>query len=118
MTKRKMPNSSSVTLQVTSLDTRYRVIFCNTLYHLYSNSISTECLVYSFLSLSQQTTDNIFQATSAGLKEQEAINFLEKKMKDSPQFTYDETVQVNFPSGTQKTPNWGVLILLKLIYFF
>ncbi|VAH86967.1 unnamed protein product [Triticum turgidum subsp. durum] len=34
------------------------------------------------------------KATSAGLKEQEAINFLEKKMKDSPQFTYDETVQI------------------------
>jgi 20S proteasome subunit alpha 1 len=34
------------------------------------------------------------KATSAGLKEQEAINFLEKKMKDDPQFTYDETVQI------------------------
>ncbi|CAN6290173.1 unnamed protein product [Urochloa humidicola] len=33
------------------------------------------------------------KATSA-LKEQEAINFLEKKMKDDPQFTYDETVQI------------------------
>ena len=34
------------------------------------------------------------QATSAGMKEQEAINFLEKKMKENPAFTYDETVQV------------------------
>ncbi|KAG8073698.1 hypothetical protein GUJ93_ZPchr0006g45215 [Zizania palustris] len=34
------------------------------------------------------------KATSAGLKEQEAINFLEKKMKDDPQFTYEETVQI------------------------
>ncbi|KAI3927517.1 hypothetical protein MKW92_045549 [Papaver armeniacum] len=34
-----------------------------------------------------------FLATSAGLKEQEAINFLEKKMKNDPQFTYEETVQ-------------------------
>lgn len=34
------------------------------------------------------------QATSAGLKEQEAINFLEKKMKNDPAFSYDETVQV------------------------
>ncbi|MCL7041114.1 hypothetical protein MKW94_004345 [Papaver nudicaule] len=33
------------------------------------------------------------KATSAGLKEQEAINFLEKKMKNDPKFTYDETVQ-------------------------
>ncbi|KAL0885170.1 hypothetical protein Bca101_009152 [Brassica carinata] len=32
-------------------------------------------------------------ATSAGMKEQEAINFLEKKMKENPAFTYDETVQ-------------------------
>ena len=36
------------------------------------------------------------QATSAGLKDQEAINFLEKKMKSDPSFTYEETVQVAF----------------------
>ncbi|MCH81574.1 proteasome subunit alpha type-6-like, partial [Trifolium medium] len=33
------------------------------------------------------------KATSAGSKDQEAINFLEKKMKNDPSFTYDETVQ-------------------------
>ncbi|PPD97415.1 hypothetical protein GOBAR_DD05565 [Gossypium barbadense] len=33
------------------------------------------------------------KATSAGSKEQEAINFLEKKMKNDPAFTYEETVQ-------------------------
>nr|GMC58966.1 proteasome subunit alpha type-6 [Ipomoea batatas] len=33
------------------------------------------------------------KATSAGSKEQEAINFLEKKMKNDPAFSYDETVQ-------------------------
>ncbi|CAA6664633.1 unnamed protein product [Spirodela intermedia] len=33
------------------------------------------------------------KATSAGLKEQEAINFLEKKMKNDPGFSFDETVQ-------------------------
>ncbi|KAJ3673668.1 hypothetical protein LUZ60_005660 [Juncus effusus] len=33
------------------------------------------------------------KATSAGLKEQEAINFLEKKMKNDPAFSYEETVQ-------------------------
>ncbi|KAF1884989.1 hypothetical protein Lal_00028878 [Lupinus albus] len=33
------------------------------------------------------------QATSAGLKDQEAINFLEKKMKNDPSFSYEETVQ-------------------------
>ena len=36
------------------------------------------------------------QATSAGLKEQEAINFLEKKMKNDPELSYDETVQVKY----------------------
>lgn len=33
------------------------------------------------------------KATSSGLKEQEAINFLEKKMKNEPTFSYEETVQ-------------------------
>nr|GLL27810.1 proteasome subunit alpha type-6-like [Ipomoea trifida] len=33
------------------------------------------------------------KATSAGSKEQEAINFLEKKMKNDPAFSYEETVQ-------------------------
>ncbi|KAJ6969207.1 hypothetical protein NC653_037005 [Populus alba x Populus x berolinensis] len=33
------------------------------------------------------------KATSAGLKEQEAINFLEKKMKNDPDLSYEETVQ-------------------------
>ncbi|KAK8948298.1 Proteasome subunit alpha type-6 [Platanthera guangdongensis] len=33
------------------------------------------------------------KATSAGLKEQEAINFLEKKMKNDVAFSYEETVQ-------------------------
>lgn len=37
------------------------------------------------------------QATSAGSKDQEAINFLEKKMKNDPSFTYEETVQVTSP---------------------
>ncbi|KAE9464594.1 hypothetical protein C3L33_03509, partial [Rhododendron williamsianum] len=32
-------------------------------------------------------------SSSAGLKEQEAINFLEKKMKNDPSFSYEETVQ-------------------------
>jgi hypothetical protein len=36
----------------------------------------------------------MMQATSAGLKEQEAINFLEKKMKNDPALSYEETVQV------------------------
>ncbi|EFJ07155.1 hypothetical protein SELMODRAFT_272088 [Selaginella moellendorffii] len=34
-----------------------------------------------------------YRATSAGLKEQEAVNILEKKMKNNPQLSYDETVQ-------------------------
>nr|PNR59449.1 hypothetical protein PHYPA_002240 [Physcomitrium patens] len=32
-------------------------------------------------------------ATSFGSKEQEAVNFLEKKCKSNPQFSYEETVQ-------------------------
>jgi hypothetical protein len=38
---------------------------------------------------------SILQATSAGVKDQEAVNFLEKKLKSNPQFSYDETVQVS-----------------------
>jgi 20S proteasome subunit alpha 1 len=34
-----------------------------------------------------------YKATSAGAKDQEATNFLEKKLKNNPQFTFDETVQ-------------------------
>eukprot|EP00850_Spirogloea_muscicola_P011124 SM000068S20556 [mRNA] locus=s68:117234:119214:+ [translate_table: standard] len=34
-----------------------------------------------------------YKATCAGAKEQEATNFLEKKVKGTPQFSYDETVQ-------------------------
>ncbi|KAH6556712.1 hypothetical protein KP509_1Z160700 [Ceratopteris richardii] len=34
-----------------------------------------------------------YKATSAGLKEQEVVNFLEKKMKNNVQLTYEETVQ-------------------------
>lgn len=33
------------------------------------------------------------QATSAGAKDQEADNFLEKRFKGNPEFSYDETVQ-------------------------
>lgn len=34
-----------------------------------------------------------YKATAAGAKEQEAVNFLEKKMKSDPSLSYDETVQ-------------------------
>jgi 20S proteasome subunit alpha 1 len=34
-----------------------------------------------------------FKATSSGSKEQEAVNFLEKKIKNNPQLSYEETVQ-------------------------
>lgn len=37
----------------------------------------------------------MMQATSSGSKEQEAVNFLEKKVKNNPQLSYEETVQVN-----------------------
>uniref|UniRef100_A0A803NYB9 Proteasome subunit alpha type-6 n=1 Tax=Cannabis sativa TaxID=3483 RepID=A0A803NYB9_CANSA len=33
------------------------------------------------------------KATSSGLKEQEVINFFEKKMKNNPDFTYEESIQ-------------------------
>eukprot|EP00897_Mesotaenium_endlicherianum_P003550 jgi/Mesen1/3222/ME001865S02422 len=35
-----------------------------------------------------------WQATSAGAKDQEATNFLEKKLKSESNFSYDDTVQV------------------------
>ncbi|GKC46634.1 proteasome subunit alpha type-6, partial [Tanacetum coccineum] len=35
------------------------------------------------------------KATSVGLKEQEAINFLEKKIKNDPEFSYDETTAIS-----------------------
>mmetsp|Transcript_8710 Transcript_8710/g.25089 ORF Transcript_8710/g.25089 Transcript_8710/m.25089 type:complete len:247 (-) Transcript_8710:71-811(-) len=34
-----------------------------------------------------------YKATSAGTKDQEATNFLEKKLKNNPQFSFDECVQ-------------------------
>ncbi|KAH9569932.1 hypothetical protein CY35_02G015000 [Sphagnum magellanicum] len=34
-----------------------------------------------------------YKATSSGLKEQEAIHFLEKRMRNNPLLSYDETVQ-------------------------
>ena len=33
------------------------------------------------------------QATSAGQKDQEAENFLEKRFKNNPQYTFDQAVQ-------------------------
>lgn len=36
----------------------------------------------------------LMQATSSGSKEQEAVNFLEKKIKNNPQLSFEETVQV------------------------
>ncbi|KAL8209110.1 hypothetical protein R6Q57_008522 [Mikania cordata] len=50
--------------------------------------MDTRCLLMSWLD-----GNSIISATSAGLKEQEAINFLEKKMKNDPEFSYDETVK-------------------------
>ena len=35
----------------------------------------------------------MLQATSAGAKDQEAENYLEKKFKSNPQYTFDEAVQ-------------------------
>jgi hypothetical protein len=35
-----------------------------------------------------------FKATAAGAKEQEAYNFLEKKMKSNPELNKNETIQV------------------------
>lgn len=67
-----------------------------------SDGVSVSSLVHSFVICSYlhteiQVSKNLLwctQATSAGLKDQEAINFLEKKMKNDPSFTYEETVQV------------------------
>jgi hypothetical protein len=35
-----------------------------------------------------------YKAMSSGTKEQEAVNILDKKIKNNPQLSYDETVQV------------------------
>eukprot|EP00959_Pyramimonas_sp_CCMP1952_P224739 4699342-Pyramimonas_sp.AAC.1 len=44
------------------------------------------------------------QATAAGAKEQEAINFLEKKMKAGTSFSYQDTVQVRNFCVTSTSP--------------
>jgi 20S proteasome subunit alpha 1 len=36
-----------------------------------------------------------WKATASGQKEQEAINFLEKKLKQDPKYNTEETIQVN-----------------------
>lgn len=49
------------------------------------------------------------QATSSGSKEQEAVNFLEKKMKNDPQLSFEDTVQVRinlFPIGSYSCNVW------------
>ncbi|KAI3982466.1 hypothetical protein MKX01_006597 [Papaver californicum] len=69
--------------------------------HAYMRPLGVAAMV---LGIDEETGPQLFKcdpaghfyghkATSAGLKEQEAINFLEKKMKNNPQFTYEETVQ-------------------------
>jgi 20S proteasome subunit alpha 1 len=35
-----------------------------------------------------------FQAASAGQRDREAVNFLEKKMKNNPSLTFQETIEV------------------------
>lgn len=42
---------------------------------------------------SKLTPSHVIQATSAGAKDQEAENYLEKKFKGNPQYSYDEAVQ-------------------------
>lgn len=39
------------------------------------------------------TQNTVLQAASAGAKDQEAENFLEKKVKGTPNFSQDETIQ-------------------------
>ncbi|XP_024363105.1 proteasome subunit alpha type-6 isoform X2 [Physcomitrium patens] len=48
-----------------------------------------------------------YKATSSGSKEQEAVNFLEKKCKSNPQFSYEETVQVGVVRASK--PEFRVL---------
>lgn len=51
------------------------------------------------------------QATSSGSKEQEAVNFLEKKIKNNPQLSYDETVQVR----CKLSPSYSVLSVFDFV---
>jgi 20S proteasome subunit alpha 1 len=63
----------------------------------------------------------MLQATSAGLKEQEAINFLEKKMKNDPALSYEETVQVHVPIPAKdmlKDCFFFFINLLLAIYYY
>lgn len=39
-----------------------------------------------------------YHACSSGQKQQECFNFLEKKLKDRPTLSFDETVEVSLPS--------------------
>ena len=71
----------------------HKVIFILWFLRLY-NFVEISIPVSSSVSLMLIWSILLLQATSAGVKEQEAINFLEKKMKNDPAFSYDETVQV------------------------
>lgn len=68
----------------------------------------------------------MMQATSSGSKEQEAVNFLEKKVKNNPQLSYEETVQVNpmlfsiwmfeFVDCWQRTCTWVIWWYLPCLW--
>lgn len=59
----------------------------------YRNTKSARCLPHSGCKCKDFSTLCPVQGTSAGAKDQEADNFLEKRFKNHPAFTYEETVQ-------------------------
>lgn len=51
-----------------------------------------------------------FKATASGTKEQDAINFLEKKFKNSPKLSGDQTIQVKIESMTRLVIQHGHIV--------
>ena len=55
-----------------------------------------------------------YKACSAGNKEQEANNFLEKKIKANPDMNLDQTIEVCF-SSTRVERSWICFVIVFLI---
>ena len=55
-----------------------------------------------------------YKATSVGVKQVEANNYLEKKIRKKPQWNYIETVEVSGVNLTQSSiHNWHAFVILQ-----
>jgi len=54
------------------------------------------CINFEYILYQKDMTSPMhsFQAASAGQRDREAVNFLEKKMKNNPSLTFQETIEV------------------------